>query len=339
MSFTFAHPHWFWLLAIWGGLLWWRRSRGASLRYSALALASIAQGPIQPRSRWLLLLQSLGAALLVTALARPQTHEGRTSIRASGIDIVLAVDLSFSMAALDFAKPNNLVTRLDVTREVLSDFVDQRPNDRLGLVAFGEDAYLLSPLTLDHNWLRRNLDRTRLGLIPGGQTAIGPAIAMAANRLRRLEDAESRVVILLTDGENNVQGLPPIAAAEAAAAEGIRIYTIGVGREGEIQMPHLDRDGNFRYRRGRLLSRTVYNSFETAELERIAEITGGRFYRATDLEELQRIYQEIDRLERTEVELDAFTISEEWYALPATAGSACLALGFLLARTRWQRIP
>ncbi|MGF1452400.1 MAG: VWA domain-containing protein [Opitutales bacterium] len=336
MDFSFAQPLWFLLLPLWAVLVWWRRHPGPALSYPNLEVPSLAHGPSRRTGRWLGVLRAAGLGLLVIALARPQTHEGLEEIRASGVDIMLAVDLSDSMKALDFADRDNIVTRLDVGKEVLREFVEQRPHDRLGLIAFAEDAYLLSPLTLNHTWLHQNIDRLRLRFIPGEQTGIGPAIAMGTNKLRKLEDAQSRILILLTDGENNRQDLPPLAAAEAAAFHDVRIYTIAIGKEGWVIVPsNVDAEGQVYVGAGR----QTYNEFDTSELEKISEITGGRSYRATDLRELRDIYAEIDRLERTEAQIDAITISDEWFALPAGIGSAFFFAGFILQRTRWQRLP
>ncbi len=334
-------PLWLLLVPLWLLLAWCWRRRPAAVRFPTLSILQRAASPARfSLDRRLFVVQTLGVVCLAVALARPQTFEGRTSLRSSGIDIVLVVDLSLSMRALDFATRENIVTRLDVVRDVLRYFVAQRPQDRLGLVAFAEDAYLLSPLTLDHAWVQRNLDRMQLNLIPGNRTAIGPAIAMATNRLRDLPDAKSRVIILLTDGENNVTSLPPLAAANAAASIGARIYTIGVGRHGEVLIPQIDDNGQVLYRRGQpwIIDR-IYNQFDTKELEEIARITDGRFFRATDAAELRRIYEEIDRLERTEVELDAYSVAQEWYAVPATLALLFLAAHYTLSRTCWLRLP
>lgn len=287
------------------------------------------------------LLRTLALLALIIALARPQLRDQHTDITAEGIDIVLAVDLSQSMSAMDFATNDDLVTRLDVVKRVLEAFIEARPNDRIGIIGFARDSYLISPLTLNHDWLHQTLKRLELGLIDGRSTAIGPAIGMGANSLRNLEQAQSRVLILLTDGEDTVGTLPPVTAAEAAASYGIRIYTIGAGRPGLVPMARLDNQGRVvRDRQGNAIPFSRMNSaVDEDTLRRIAEVSGGQFFRATNREQLQSVYDEIDQLERTEVELRQQVIYDELYAWPASLGLALLLLEVLLRQTRFQRLP
>jgi Ca-activated chloride channel homolog len=194
---------------------------------------------------WLSALRLLVLALLILGLARPQFGRGTTEVDASGIDIVLAVDVSGSMEALDFELAGRPVSRIEVVKQVVSRFIEDRPNDRIGLVAFAGRPYLVSPLTLDHDWLQQRLDQVRIGMVEDG-TAIGSAIASSVNRLRE-QEAKSRIVILLTDGMNNAGKVPPALAAEAAESLGIKVYTIGAGTRGNAPMPVLIRSAAVRW--------------------------------------------------------------------------------------------
>ena len=200
----------------------------AAVQYSSVGLArAVARDARSRIGRWVWLLPVLGAAFLIVGLARPQLAHGRTEITANGIDIMLGLDVSGSMQAMDFRINGERVNRIDVVKSVVSKFIDERPDDRIGVVAFAGAPYLVSPLTLDHDWLRQNLDRLSVGGVDDG-TAIGSAIATAVNRLRD-SHAKSRIVILLTDGMNNSGRISPLAAAEAAKTLGVKVYTIAVG--------------------------------------------------------------------------------------------------------------
>lgn len=343
-SFDFRDPWLLWaLLAIpLLMLLKGRTGRTASLIFSSTAIARDVTRQAKSRAGgFLFFLRLLAIAALIIALARPQLGKGHSEVEASGIDIVLAVDVSGSMAALDFATRKDLATRLDIVKRVISDFIEQRPNDRIGLVAFAKEPFLVSPLTLNHDWLRKNLERLELGIIDGAGTAIGPAIGMSANRLRDLQ-AKSRVVILLTDGEDTVGQLPPIAAAEAAETFDVKIYTIAAGKTGRVQLPQMDRDGvPYRDQDGNIIpSRaTQQSSVDEKTLKKIAEVTNGKFYRATNTEELAAIYNDIDELEKTEVKLRHFAEYEELFYWPALLGLTLISLEQLLGNTRYRRLP
>jgi Ca-activated chloride channel family protein len=217
-----------------------------------------------------------------------------------------------------------------VAKSVIDRFIEARPNDRIGLVAFAGRPYLVSPLTLDHDWLRQNLERTRIGLVEDG-TAIGTALATSVNRLRG-EDAKSRIVVLLTDGMNNAGKVAPETAAEAARALGVKVYAIAAGTEGEAPMPVTDAFG-----RRRIVRATVDVDEET--LTRVAEETGGKFFRATDTDSLSRIYDEIDRLEKSHVTATQYEKAEDLFAWALVPGLACLLLEGALAHTRLRRLP
>jgi Ca-activated chloride channel family protein len=267
---------------------------------------------------------------MVVALARPQRTHSRTEVTANGIDIVLGLDISGSMQALDFTINNSRVNRIAVVKSVVARFIDERPNDRIGLVAFAASPYVVSPLTLDHDWLLQNLERVNTGMGDDG-TAIGSAIAAAVNHLRTTT-AKSKVVILITDGVNNSGKISPIAAAEAARALGIKVYTIGVGVRGKVQIPVKDESG-----KPRLITATV--DIDEKTLQTIAAETGGRFYRATDTDSLRQIYEQINRYETSAQTVEKFEHVEELYRWALFPAAALLGLGVLLQQTRFRRLP
>ena len=272
----------------------------------------------------------LAVILCVLGLARPQKGEGEAQVTASGIDIVAAFDLSGSMAAEDFELKGQPANRVQIARDVLHDFIQKRPSDRIGLVAFAGRAYVAAPLTLDHDFLRQNLDRLELGLIEDG-TAIGAALAASVNRLRDLK-GKSRIVILMTDGQNNAGKVPPLTAAEAAQTLGIKVYTIGVGTRGSARVPYTDAFGIKRY-----AMQPVDIDEET--LQKIADNTGGKYFRADNSLALRKIYEEIDSLEKTEVEVKKFQRYQElfpWFVLPSLV---ILLLEIILTHTVWRKLP
>lgn len=289
----FLQPDWLWLLALLPVALLWRGRRGvvAAVEFSDVGLARrVARSTRSRVGRLAWLLTALACAFMIFGLARPQFGEGHTEVTTNGIDIVLGLDVSGSMQALDFKQGDQRVNRIAVVKSVVSKFIDERPNDRIGLIAFAGAPYLVSPLTLDHDWLQQNLERIQIGGVDDG-TAIGSAIAAGVNRLRGTP-AKSKVMILLTDGVNNTGKISPIAAAEAAKALGVKIYTIGVGVRGEAPMPVKDDFGN---------TQLVMAKVDVDEktLQAIAAKTGGAFYRATDTGSLQNIYEQINRLEKS----------------------------------------
>ena len=235
----FAHPWALALLLLLPLLAFLRGQWGkaAAIQYSGVSLlGALAQGRRVKPGGWLAALRYLTLFCCVIALARPQHVDSSTQVQESGIDMMLAIDLSPSMEALDYHKPNgDEISRVELVRETVGDFIQDRPNDRIGMVAFAGEAYLMSPLTLDHAWLLQNVDRLQVGLA-GDATAIGSALATCANRLRD-QKAKSKIIVLLTDGANNAGKITPIAAAEAAAALGIKIYTIGAGSADVAKFP------------------------------------------------------------------------------------------------------
>jgi Ca-activated chloride channel homolog len=329
----FLQPECFWLLALLPLVLLWRGRRGpvAAIEYSDVSLAREVARRGRSRIGMLMwMLPILAGALMIVGLARPQRAHGRSEVTANGIDIVLGLDVSGSMQALDFQIENQRVNRIEVVKTVVSKFIDERPDDRIGIIAFAGAPYLVSPITLDHDWLQQNLERVAVGGVDDG-TAIGSAIAAGVNRLR-LTQAKSKVIILLTDGVNNTGKISPIAAAEAAKAMGVKIYTIGVGVRGDAPIPVRDAVGN---------ARMVMAKVDVDEktLQAVADATGGKFYRATDTDSLKKIYEQINRLEKNAQTVQKFEHTEELYSWALIPALGILGLSLLLQQTRLRRLP
>jgi Ca-activated chloride channel family protein len=329
----FLQPEWFWLFTLLPVVMLWRGRRGpvAAIEYSDVGLArEVARSSRSRVGRWVWLLPLLAGALMIIGLARPQRGHSRTEVTANGIEIVLALDVSGSMQALDFEIDNQRLNRIEVVKSVVSKFIEERPDDRIGLMAFAGAPYLVSPLTLDHDWLQQNLERVNIGGVDDG-TAIGSAIAASVNRLRTTP-AKSKVVILLTDGMNNTGKISPLAAAEAAKALGVKIYTIGVGVRGKAPIPVKDEMGNLHMIMAKV-------DVDEKTLQAVADTTGGKFYRATDTDSLQRIYEQINALERTPQTVQKFERYEELYPWALIPSLAILGMGTLLQQTRLRRLP
>ena len=331
---TFASPWWLLGLLTLPLLAWLRGKTGreSAFIYSSLTLVKgITELSRSQAGAFLVNLRWFALALLFVGLARPQVGGGQAPLRASGIDIAVAVDLSGSMAAEDFELGGERVNRLTMLKDVLATFIENRPADRIGLVAFGTEAFIAAPPTLDHDFLGRVLKRLEIGAIDGNQTAIGSALSAAVNRLRDLR-SKSRIVILMTDGQNNAGKVPPLTAAEAAQALGVKVYTIGVGTRGFAPMPARDAFGRKVYVRQAV-------DIDEDTLKKIAEKTGGKYYRADSTETLRRVYAEIDKLEKSEQEQKRHAYYEElmsWFVVPALA---LLALELLLGQTVWRKLP
>jgi Ca-activated chloride channel family protein len=329
----FLQPDWFWVLTALPLVILWRGRRGpvAAVEYSDVSLARAVARRTRSRIGGIVwLLPIVAAALMIVGLARPQRTHSRTEVTAKGIDIVLGLDVSGSMQALDFTVGNSRVNRIAVVKAVVARFIDQRPNDRIGLVAFAASPYLVSPLTLDHDWLLQNLERVNVGIGDDG-TAIGSAIAAAVNHLRTTA-AKSKVVILLTDGVNNSGKISPLAAAEAARALGVKVYTIGVGVRGKAPIPVRDEAGKFH-----VIMATV--DVDEKTLQAVASETGGLFYRATDTDSLQKIYEQINRYEKSAQAVQKFEHVEELYHWALFPALGLLALWVILQQTTFRRLP
>lgn len=304
-----------------------KRFTSASLRYSDIRIVNRAARSSRQKYRFVLsILRVLVVALLIIAFARPRAGTEVTDVTSEGIDIVMLLDVSSSMLAEDF-KPNN---RLFVAKEELKKFVNKRTNDRIGLVVFARYAYTQCPLTLDYGVLLNFVDQVEMGVVDDG-TAIGMAIATAANRLRE-SNAKSKIMVLLTDGDNNAGEIDPLTAANIAAAYDIKIYTIAAGRPGNAMYPVQDPIFGKRY---------IYQPTRVDEesLRQIAERTGGKYFRARSGEELDLIYSTIDKLEKTEIKVAAHVQYRELFQYFVYAALALLALEILLANTWFRKLP
>jgi len=329
---TFAHPYVLLLLLLVPVLSWLKGKRGqaAAFVYSSVDLVRPISGLRRSRAGAILAnLRWLALALFVVALAQPRLVRGESHVKASGIDIVVALDLSGSMRSEDFGPGES---RIKLAKEVLVKFIDGRPNDRIGLVAFAKDAYIASPPTLDHDYLQAQLERLQIGGIDEDATAIGSALMAALNRIKDLND-KSKIVILMTDGQNNSGKIAPMTAAEVAQALAVKVYTIGIGRQGTAPYP-----------RGKdIFGRTVYDQIpvdvDEETLKKIAQLTNGKYYRADTADTLHRIYEEIDRLETTEVDVKKYRHYDELFSQAAVAGLAVLTLEIVLAQTVWRKLP
>ena len=276
-----------------------------------------------------LVLRMIAISLLVLSLARPQEGYKSTEILSVGVDIMLALDTSGSMQALDFIKDEKRDTRLAMVKDVVSQFIDNRPNDRMGMVVFGSEAYTQCPLTLDQGILKSFLSKLDIGMA-GDSTAIGSAIGIAVKRLKDLE-SKSKVIILLTDGQNNAGSLPPLQAAQTAKAFGIKIHTIAVGTHGKAPFLVNSIFGQ----------RYVYQQVDIDEdtLKKISDLTGGQYFRATDLESLKTIYKQIDEMEKSEVKVIDHSEYTELFHYFLIPGLLILLLEILLSNTVLRRIP
>jgi Ca-activated chloride channel family protein len=325
------HPLWLWALVIIipsaALYIWSERRNQPVLVVSSLSRFAPAQRGVRVRLRhFLLVLELLVLSLWIVAMARPQSgsEERRTDINA--LDIILCLDISGSMQAIDF-QPNN---RLYVAKGVLNEFIEGRKEDRIGLVCFARDAYTECPLTFDYDILIEFLEQVDFGDIPDG-TAIGMAIAGAANRLRDSE-AKTKLIILLTDGVNNRGQIDPITAAQLCNTLGVKVYTVGVGKRGMVKYPVDDPVFGRRFV-------TRQSEIDEATLTQIANITKGRYYRATDGETLSDIYKEISDLEKTPIEVDQTIRYRDLYRWPLSLGVLLLVVHFGLGATWLRRQP
>ncbi|SMO96283.1 vWA domain-containing protein [Gracilimonas mengyeensis] len=326
----FSNPQWFWALLILPvliGIYLYRffAKKRATIAFSSLNLLDNLPGNWKAHLHWLTAaLLWAGIALLIVALARPQERLTTVERNAEGIDIVLVMDMSTSMRAEDL-KPN----RFEAARQVAKDFVDMRESDRIGLVTFAMKSFTVVPPTLDYRLLKNLIDDLEMGVIEDG-TAIGMGLATAVNRLKE-SPAESKVIILLTDGQNNAGEIDPVTAADLALTYDIKIYTIGAGTRGTAPYPVQDPIFGRRYQ-------NIQVDIDEEMLTSVAELTGGKYFRATDTDELEGIYDEIDELERSEVEELIYTDYEDLY-MKFLAGSFVLIFLSLAINKLYLRGP
>jgi Ca-activated chloride channel homolog len=328
--FQFQDP---WLLLFLLGLpllSFQRKKSVAAIHFSSIiTLQALRPSRVDLYAGLPAMIRFLALALLIVALARPQEGHKSTEILSVGVDIMLALDTSGSMRALDFIEEEKRITRLTVVKGVVSKFIDKRPNDRIGMVVFGEQAYTQCPLTLDQDILQSFLNKLEIGMA-GDSTAIGSAIGIAVKRLKDLE-SKSKVIILLTDGRNNAGALPPLQAAQTAKTFGIKIHTIGVGTKGKAPFLVNSVFGQ----------RYVYQEVDIDEttLKEISQLTGGQYFRATDLESLKDIYRQIDEMEKSEVKVIDHSEYRELFYYFLVPGLLLLLLEVGLSNTLLRRIP
>lgn len=316
MNYTFLHPHFFYLLLLLipmiGWYIWKQKELNASLQISTLKGFSRIKKSKKTYLRHVPFgLRCLTIIFLIIALARPQSTDSHQDVTTEGIDIMVSLDISGSMQAMDF-NPN----RLEAAKDVATEFIAGRPNDKMGLVVFAAESFTQCPLTIDHAVLTNLIQDVRIGMLQDG-TAIGLGLSTAVSRIKE-SDAKSKVIILLTDGVNNRGEIHPLTAAEIAKSFGVRVYTIGVGSHGTAPYPVNTVFGQ--------QVQDMEVKIDENMLQEIANITGGQYFRATDKDKLRQIYEEIDQMEKTKIEVKEYSKRSEEF-LPF----AILALAFLLA--------
>jgi len=308
-----------------------KRRKRIAFRFPSIRLCYGIKNSIRLKNKYIIeILRWMILMLFIIALAGPRTVLEKTKYKTEGIDIVLAIDSSGSMQAEDFTINGRRINRLDIVKLVVKDFIERRNNDNIALVTFAGLAYTVCPLTNDYSWLEANLDRIDIGLIKDG-TAIGSAIMASVDRLKKSK-AKSKVIILLTDGMNNAGKISPIAAAEAAKAFGIRIYTIGAGSKGYVPFPVIDPWG-------RKVYQNVIIDLDEDTLKKIADITGGRYFKATDTKSLMDIYKEIDSLEKTEIERTGYREYKELFDRVVAVALCLLMIELFLMNTVFLKVP
>ena len=330
MTFRFAYPIVFVLfVAVLGWLLYTLRRRRPSITYSMTSAMTTLAGSVGLRDKIPLALRTGCLVLLVLTAARPQFFNVSKEIRSPGVDIMLCLDTSGSMQALDFKLNDKPVTRLTAVKKVVNEFIKKREMDRIGLVVFGDEAFTQSPLTMDKGLLLGLVDKMTIGMA-GDRTAIGSAVAVAGKRLKDLK-AKSRILILLTDGRNNIGDITPEEASEAVRAFDVKIYTIGVGGKG----PAPFKVNTF------LGPRMFYEEVDLDEetLKRVAGIGGGKYFRAANSNELSEIYDIIDREEKTEIKVKEFFYFRELYHYFLIPALLLLGLEIFLKSTLLRVVP
>jgi Ca-activated chloride channel family protein len=329
-SLTFANPGFLYLLLLLIPLTVWyvfrHNSQKPSIRVSETQRLR-QMGNVSWRVKFrhsLFIIRAIALSLIIIVMARPQSSNRLTNVTSEGIDIMLALDISSSMLSRDF-NPN----RLEAAKDVASEFIAGRPNDRIGLVVFSSESFTQCPLTTDHLKLINLFKDVKSGMIDDG-TAIGLGLATAVSRLKE-SDSKSKVIILLTDGENNAGSIAPLTAAEIAKTFGVRVYTIGVGTIGMAPMPVQTPFG--------IQYQNIKVEIDEGLLRNIAEMTGGKYFRATDNKKLREIYHEIDRLEKSKVEINEYNKKQDQYFWFAIAAAIFLALELFLRFTVLRTVP
>jgi Ca-activated chloride channel homolog len=334
--FLFQNPEWLIGIPVILLLMTWYylslgRSDGGRIRYSDISRLKAGGRGRMARLRHLLMFLRLGVlSLLFVAMARPQTETVIEPSYTEGVDIVIALDVSGSMQAIDLDMKSRK-NRLEVSKEVIENFIGNRKHDRIGLVIFASSAFTQCPMTIDYAILKEFLEKVEIGMIDETSTAIGNALSNAVNRLKNSK-ARSKVIILLTDGESNAGEIDPLTAAEIAKTFGIRVYTIGAGSEGEALVPARNLLGQLSYRRAQV-------KIDEKTLGEIAKITGAEYYRARDRVALEAIFAEIDDLEKTRIETAGMRRYGELFRYAAFPALGLLLLEILLGYTRLRSLP
>ncbi len=328
-NFVLQDPLWLLALLLIPLALWLRGRRAVPVLLVPFAAAWHRPSAVSP-SRWRAFLAAFALALLTVALARPQRVEDKHEIRTQGYDLMLAIDLSGSMRTEDYVKFGRPINRIQAILPVIHSFIEQRVNDRIGIVVFSGRAYTLAPLTFDHDWLTKQVDRLKLGLIEDG-TAIGDGLGIALTRLEQAAreangHRQGAFVILLTDGANNRGALSPEQATDIAKSRNIPVYTIGAGKDGYQPFPILDERGN------RLGTQRVLSDLDEGALRRISAATGGQFFRADDLDATESAFAAIDQAQKIEFQAKSYLITTELFPWLAVPGLACMALAAAGAR-------
>lgn len=335
MRFTFHNPNILFLLFLISLYLffYWRNQKGVAVRFSSIRiLKEMGPSPGIFFRHSMAVLRCLAIFFLVLALARPQKGIQETRVITEGIDIMLTVDVSTSMLAEDFTWGGKRYNRLEVAKQVIANFIHERSGDRIGMVVFAGQAYSQCPLTVDYGVLLELLDKAEIGMIEDG-TAIGSAIATSLNRLRESE-AVSKIIILLTDGDNNAGKIDPQTAARMAETLGIKIYTIGIGSQEPVPYP-VGRNP----RTGKYIYRPVTIPLNDASLKEIARTTEGEYFRASSTTTLEKIFTAIDEMEKTTGEEFIYTEYNELFPFFIVLGLLCLLADVVLRNTRFRRLP
>jgi Ca-activated chloride channel family protein len=327
-SYTLHDPWWLLALLVLPTLIWVRGRRGAPVLVVPFA-AAWHRPSIVSSSRWPTGLAFLGLVLLIVALARPQKVEDKREVKQQGYDLMLAIDLSGSMYAEDYERDGERINRLQAIKPVIQAFIHQRTNDRIGLVVFAGRAYTLAPLTFDHDWLERQIERLKLNLIEDG-TAIGDGLGVALTRLEQAkrEEGSKRMgafVVLMTDGANNRGVLTPEQSTEIAKSRGIPVYTIGAGKDGLVPFPVFDDTGKkIGY------SRRI-SDLDEGQLRAMSDATGGKFFRAFDSDTIENAFAAIDAAQKIEFQAKSYLLTTELFSYLAIPGAVLLFLGALAA--------
>ena len=344
-NLSLGEPHWLFLLLLLPGVLWLsrRKKKTQAIKFPSIVEIKKTRKSWKTKLLWLpKLLFYLGLVLTILSISRPRLDQSTQRIVSSGVDIVLGVDLSASMLALDMSpSPSEPNTRLDVVKEVIQEFIEKRKYDRIGLVAFAVDPYLVSALTLDKEYLQSNLARLKVGLTEQTGTNIGSVLAEGINRLRTLE-SKSKILILLTDGKDEpAPKHSPIIFAEGAKKDKIKIYTIAIGASTRTRTYLYDPNARdiMRYANGTPVVEVAEYPVDKKILQEIAQRTEAKFFEAGDKSTLLSIYDEIDQLEKTDIQLEVNALYEDLYQWPLASGFILLVVGFLLERSIFLRIP